>query len=85
MGELELKSKVFELVEYLERAGHHVHVPRHDRDYAVSTGLRMLTLRHLVKDDGEGHYHFDKKEIIVLQYYANSIAHLLEMPVQSDE
>ena len=34
-------------------AGAHVHIPRHDQEYAVDVGLRMLMLRHLVSaEDG---------------------------------
>ena len=32
----------------VEAAGGHVYVPRTDRDYALTVGLRMLTLRGLV-------------------------------------
>jgi len=55
-----------------------VHIPRTDRDYAVSTGLRMLTLRHLVNVDEDGLYSANPKEMVLLNYYTNSIAHLLE-------
>ena len=77
VGELELKAKVFELIAQLEKKGVHVHIPRTDRDYAVSTGLRMLTLRHLVTMDEDGLYSANPKEMVLLHYYTNSIAHLL--------
>jgi glycerol-3-phosphate O-acyltransferase len=80
IGELELKSRVFELIEELEKRGAHVHIPRADRDYAVSTGLRMLTLRRLVETRDDGLYRANPRERVLLEYYANSIAHLLEMP-----
>jgi len=44
----EIKGRVSTLIGDLERLGSYVHVPRADRDYAISVGLRMLTLRHLV-------------------------------------
>src|SRR5690606_5971688 len=50
IGELELKSAVFALMSRLEGEGAHVHIPRADRDYAVSAGLRMLILRHMVDE-----------------------------------
>ena len=78
LGELQLKSKVLELIEALERKGVHVHIPRSDRDYAVSTGLRMLTLRHLIVQDEEGYYYPHPKESTLMAYYANSIRHLLD-------
>ena len=76
MGELELKSEIFALIEALEAKGAHVHIPRADRDYAVSTGLRMLTLRHMVEVNEDGLYRANAGEKLLLGYYANSIAHL---------
>lgn len=78
IGELELKSKVHTLIEKLEAAGAYIHIPREDRDYAVSTGLRMLQLRHAVETDLEGRLLANPKERVLLTYYANSIAHLNE-------
>lgn len=77
IGELELKSRVFKLVTELEAKGAYTHIPREDRDYAVSTGLRMLTLRHIVEKTPDGLYRANNNEKILLEYYANSIAHLL--------
>ena len=61
----------------MERRGSYVHIPRADRDYAISVGLRMLTLRHLVLED-DGNYRANPGELILLKYYANSIAHLFD-------
>jgi glycerol-3-phosphate O-acyltransferase len=47
-SELEVKGAVLGLMEELERRGAHVYVPRGDQDYAITVGLRMLTLRRLV-------------------------------------
>ena len=77
ISELELKSAVERLIEKLEAAGAHVYIPRKDLDYAVSVGLRMLTLRRLV-DEKDGLYSPRPVELPVLRYYANSIAHLLQ-------
>ncbi len=76
LGELELKLLVFDLILKLEKSGAHIHLPREDRDYAVSTGLRMLTLRKLVLQTKDGLYRANPKENVLLNYYANSIAHL---------
>jgi glycerol-3-phosphate O-acyltransferase len=76
LSELEIKSRTFDIIKSLEEGGSHIHVPRQDRDYAVSAGLRMLHLRHLVVEK-EGLYHAHPEETILLKYYANSIAHLL--------
>jgi glycerol-3-phosphate O-acyltransferase len=74
-SELELKSEVEQLIEKLERAGAHVYIPRKDLDYAVSVGLRMLTLRRLVEEK-DGLYAARPGELALIRYYANSIAHL---------
>jgi glycerol-3-phosphate O-acyltransferase len=54
LSELELKAEVLALVTQVEARGAHVYVPRADRDYALTVGLRMLTLRHLVREAGCG-------------------------------
>lgn len=72
-SELELKSEVLLRWRALEAGGAYVHVPRGDQDYAVSVGLRMLTLRHVVLADG-GLFRPAPGEVPLLRYYANSIA-----------
>ncbi len=76
ISELELKSDVEQLIVKLEAAGAHVYIPRQDLDYAVTVGLRMLTLRRLV-DEKDGLYAVRPAELPLIRYYANSIAHLL--------
>jgi glycerol-3-phosphate O-acyltransferase len=75
-SELELKGAVLDLMRELESRGVHVYVPRGDQDYAITVGLRMLTLRHLVVET-EGLFAADPEQLPLLAYYANSIAHLL--------
>ncbi len=75
ISELELKSQVEQLIEKLEAAGAHVYIPRKDLDYAVTVGLRMLTLRRLV-DEKDGLFAVRPAELPLIRYYANSIAHL---------
>jgi len=77
LSELEIKSQAELLIERLERAGAHIYVPRRDRDYAVTAGLRMMLLRHMVVER-DGLYAADPAQAPLLRYYANSIAHLLE-------
>jgi glycerol-3-phosphate O-acyltransferase len=72
---LDIKERVSGLIGQLEAQGTYVHIPRADRDYAIAVGLRMLTLRHLVLEEG-GSYRANPKELILLKYYANAIAHL---------
>ena len=74
-SELELKARVLESIEELERRGAHVYVPRGDQDYAITVGLRMLTLRRLV-EESEGLYRAVPAELPLLRYYASSIEHL---------
>lgn len=76
LSELELKSAVEALIVRLEGAGAHIYIPRRDRDYAVTAGLRMMLLRHLV-EARNGLYAANPAEAALLGYYANSIAHLL--------
>jgi glycerol-3-phosphate O-acyltransferase len=77
LSELELKAEVLALIEQVEAGGAHVYVPRADRDYALTVGLRMLTLRHLVTER-QGLFVANPAELKVLAYYANSIAHLCQ-------
>jgi glycerol-3-phosphate O-acyltransferase len=81
-SELELKGEVLGLMRQLESRGAHVYVPRGDQDYAITVGLRMLTLRRLVNESG-GLYTAEPGELPLLSYYANSIAHLLAPAAQS--
>jgi glycerol-3-phosphate O-acyltransferase len=79
LSSLELKTEVGRLIEALRRCGAHVYVPRRDFDYAISVGLRMLRLRHLVEEH-EGLFAARACELPTLRYYANSIAHLTAVP-----
>jgi glycerol-3-phosphate O-acyltransferase len=76
MTELELKSEALKLMGTLEARGARIYIPRRDREYAIQVGLRMLTLRHIVSEDG-GMYAAVPTELPLLSYYANSIRHLL--------
>lgn len=75
--ELEIKAAVKALMDRLARAGAKVYIPRRDEDYAVTAGLRMLTLRHLVRSDDEGLYRVEPRELPLLRYYANAIAEVV--------
>ncbi len=76
-SELELKNAVFELLQRLEAAGYRAYIPRADRDYSVTVGVRMLTLRHVLLEDNNV-FKLNEKELELLQYYANSIEHLVD-------
>jgi glycerol-3-phosphate O-acyltransferase len=75
-SELEIKGAVADLVDEVESCRGRVYVPRRDMDYAVTVGLRMLTMRHLVLE-ADGLFTANPRELPVLRYYANSIAHLI--------
>jgi glycerol-3-phosphate O-acyltransferase len=74
-SELELKAEALRMIEELSGAGAHIYIPRADQDYAVTVGLRMLTLRKLVMEK-DGLYSPLPVELPLLRYYANSIRHL---------
>jgi glycerol-3-phosphate O-acyltransferase len=75
---LDIKQRVSALIGELESRGSYVHIPRADRDYAITVGLRMLTLRHLVLEQEDGFYRANPQELMLLKYYANAIVHLFE-------
>ena len=80
MSGLEIKAEVQKLIDELETGGAYVHIPRADRDYALTAGLRMLVLRHLVVE-ANGLYRAATNETRLLRYYANGIDHfLVEQP-----
>ncbi|MDA1099965.1 MAG: 1-acyl-sn-glycerol-3-phosphate acyltransferase [Proteobacteria bacterium] len=74
---LDLKVAAHALKTRLEAKNAQVYVPHSDADYALSVGLRMLTLRHLIEEK-DGLYSIKSGELPMLQYYANAIAHYLE-------
>ena len=74
MSELEIKAHAQRLINDLEHRGAYIHIPRADHDYAATVGLRMLVLRHLVRES-HGLYRANDNELDLLSYYANSIAH----------
>ncbi|HEX2187520.1 MAG TPA: 1-acyl-sn-glycerol-3-phosphate acyltransferase [Longimicrobiaceae bacterium] len=80
-SELELKAELHRTIGALEAAGGRIYVPRRDLDYALTVGLRMLVLRHVVEEDADGLLRAREAELPLLRYYANSIAHLLPRAV----
>jgi len=66
----------------LDRAGAITYLPRSDRDYAISLGLEMLKIRHLIEEE-DSLLRVNDANRHVLDYYANSIEHLL--PAASGE
>lgn len=74
LSELEIKSAACALLAEWEARGAHIYIPRHDQDYAIGVGLRMLTLRRIVEEH-DGLYRPVAENLPVLAYYANSVAH----------
>jgi glycerol-3-phosphate O-acyltransferase len=75
MDMLSLKAGVDQLTDNLEAQGVRVHIPRADRDYAVTAGLRMFVLRKLVTENEDGILRVTPGEEKLVAYYANSLAH----------
>ncbi len=55
--------------------GAHVHLPRDDRVYAASVGLRMLHDRGIVQEGDQG-FVMNPEQRAIVAFYANSIRHL---------
>ncbi len=77
LDRLTLKARVDALIDRLVDSGAHVHVPRADRDYEVTVGLRMLTLRRIVSENQDGTLHITPGDEPLVAYYANAIRHLV--------
>jgi glycerol-3-phosphate O-acyltransferase len=75
LSELDLKAAVHARMRELEALGARLYIPREDQDYAFGVGLRMLTLRHIVIEE-DGLFRAAPRELELLAYYANAIAHL---------
>jgi glycerol-3-phosphate O-acyltransferase len=76
-----IESRIDALVERMPHA--HIHMPRHDRSYAVEVGLRQLVERGtLAISGGEYSVNADRREL--LDFYANSIRHLI-LPLKPEE
>jgi glycerol-3-phosphate O-acyltransferase len=73
--EAEVQDRAQALQRRCEALGAHVYVPRGDPQYSVLVGLRILALRRAVVLR-DGAWHVVPKERVLLQYYANAIAHL---------
>ena len=70
-SELELKAETDRLMKDLRKEGAHIYIPRADQDYAVTVGLRMLTLRRLV-GERDGLYFVNPDEVPLVRYYSNA-------------
>lgn len=59
-------------------------MPRGSRDYGAEVGLRALTERGILRADAEGRFHPNPAETETIQFYANSIRHLMAPKIAKD-
>lgn len=74
---LALEARCHDLAERFTRSGARVYLPRRDRAYTLTVGLRMLLQRRIVVLEG-GLYRVANGERLLLDYYANAVEHLLD-------
>lgn len=74
---LDLKHRVGALIDRLLATGTHLHLPRQDRDYEITVGLRMLILRRIVSEGPDGQLTINDRDRPIVAYYANAIRHLV--------
>jgi len=84
MTSKEVVAQVNELANWLEANGAHIHVPRDSLDYAAEFGLTLLTKRRMLTEQ-DGRYSVNSDEKPALQYYANSIAHLIKQAQENSQ
>ncbi len=72
----EVTAAALAIMRELDAAGAITYIPRADRDYAVALGLEMLKMRHIVVEE-DGLLRVADEHQSVLDYYANSVDHLV--------
>ena len=80
----QVAKQVNELANWLETNGAHIHVPRDSLDYAAEFGLTLLSKRRMLSEQN-GRYSVNTEEKPALQYYANSIAHLIKQAQENPQ
>ncbi len=75
LSEIDIKRLSATVIDQLAASGSHVYIPRNNLDYAVTVGLRMLVLRHILVDE-DGWYRVNPENSELLDFYASSIEHL---------
>jgi glycerol-3-phosphate O-acyltransferase len=76
----EVETKVSQTIAALKKQGAPVYLSPENRVESILNALNMLQLRRLVRES-EGIYRLVPGENELLAYYANSIAHWLQLPV----
>jgi glycerol-3-phosphate O-acyltransferase len=77
LSEEEVKTAALKLLRRLGKTGAIAYMPHRDQDYAIALGLEMLKVRHIVEEE-DGLLRINEAFKPLLDYYANSIAHLTE-------
>jgi len=77
LSRLDLKARCHRLFDAFAARDAYIHVPHDDQDYGVEVGLRILLLRRIVTER-DGCFSINPGDLGLVQYYANSIAHLRE-------
>ncbi|PWE28418.1 glycerol-3-phosphate acyltransferase [Maritimibacter sp. 55A14] len=72
----EITARAHELLTRMRAAGAEVQIDHGAEAEAVTAGLKLMGLRHLVTEL-DGRFSANAKEAAMLAYYANSIAHLM--------
>ena len=78
----EVETKVSQMIAALQKQGAPVYVSPENRVEFILNALNMLQLRRLVRES-EGIYRLVPGEAELLAYYANAIAHWLQLPADS--
>ncbi|WP_425043279.1 1-acyl-sn-glycerol-3-phosphate acyltransferase [Primorskyibacter sp. S87] len=79
-GSMSRTALLHEVDKFLERhPDAYVHMPRHDRAYGLEVGLRQLLERRIVVETN-GHLEPSAERRNLLEFYANSINHLVQQP-----
>ena len=71
----EIETAITALIAEVPHA--HIHMPRGNRDYGAEFGLRALTERGILREGADGVFSVNPAETGTIQFYANSIRHLL--------
>ncbi len=80
----EVETKVSQMIAALQKQGAPVYVSPENRVESIINALNMLQLRRLIRES-EGIYRLVSGEAELLAYYANSIAHWLQLPADSHD
>ncbi len=75
LSRLDVKARCHALMREFELQGAHIHMPHRDEDYTVEVGLRILELRKMLNNH-EGRLSVRQEDRHLVEFYANSVAHL---------